>query len=449
MSSLLRLGPRERCQGVLTPPSDKSLTHRALLFGALAQGSSRVMDEAVDGPGAAMAYPVDPDHVTRVINPLMGEDCLSTLSCVKQLGTLESEGWPGQLVVDAAPWSSPDAPLDCGNSGTTMRLLAGILAGMPGIEATLVGDASLSRRPMKRVAEPLRLMGASLEGDTAPLKVLGGRLQGIDYRTPVASAQVKSAILLAGLQAKGVTRVTEPSLSRDHTERMLAALGVELQREDETTVSLRGGQWWRGFTFRVPGDISSAAFWLAAAAGTPGSKIQLKGVGVNPTRTGVLDVLEQMGAPVRLDNIREELGEPLADLHLEGPDRLDPFVIEGALVPRLIDEIPVLAALAARAHGKSVIRDARELRVKESDRIAVVADALTRMGAKVESFEDGMTIEGPADLTGVSVDASGDHRIAMSFAIASGWAQGETLIAGAESIATSYPDFLEHLNALS
>jgi 3-phosphoshikimate 1-carboxyvinyltransferase len=396
-----------------------------------------------------MAYPVDPDHVTRVINPLMGEDCLSTLSCVKQLGTMEGSPTPGQLVVDAAPWSSPKGPLDCGNSGTTMRLLAGILAGMPGIEATLVGDASLSRRPMKRVAEPLRLMGAFLEGDTPPLRVQGGRLLGIDYRTPVASAQVKSAILLAGLQAKGITRVTEPSLSRDHTERMLSALGVGVQREDETTVSLRGGQWWHGFTFRVPGDISSAAFWLAAAAGTPGSEVLLKGVGVNPTRTGVLDVLAQMGVSVELENVREELGEPLADIRVVGPERLSPFVIEGPLVPRLIDEIPVLAALATRAHGKSVIRDAKELRVKESDRIAVVADALVRMGASVESFDDGMTIEGPSDLTGVSVDASGDHRIAMSFAIAAGWARGETLIAGAESIATSYPHFLEHLNALS
>lgn len=434
-------------RGRIRPPSDKSLTHRALLLGALARPGEAEPVTDVDGPGAVGLIPVPSRASTLILDPLTGEDCLSTLACLRALGA-SGEAGAAQIVVEPGSWSSPQGSLDCGNSGTTMRLLAGLVASAPGVDAVLTGDQSLSRRPMGRVREPLLRMGADITGDRAPLQIRGRELAGIRYESPVASAQVKSCVLLAGLRASGTTWVKEPSLSRDHTERMLSALGVVVQR-DEGWIGIEGGQTWPGFVFRVPADVSSAAFWLAAAAMSPGSHVELLQVGLNPTRTGILDVLSQTGAKAEVLEGREELGEPSGTLVLKAPDRLDPFVVEGSLVPRLIDEIPVLAVLATQCQGRSIIRDAAELRVKESDRIAVVARHLAEMGAKIEATDDGFIIEGPTSLTGTTVEAQGDHRIAMAFAIAGSLAKGETRLVGAESISTSYPDFMEHLHALT
>jgi 3-phosphoshikimate 1-carboxyvinyltransferase len=405
-------------RGTIRPPGDKSLTHRAYLFAAIASGES------------------------RVFNPLRGEDCESTLECLNLLG-LRHE-WIDDVslrLIPAEEWTPPARPLNCGNSGTTMRLLSGLLASRP-LDCTLIGDASLSRRPMRRIAEPLRAMGATVEGDTPPLRVVGGALKGIDYVSPVASAQVKSATLLAGLGAEGVTTVVEPSPSRDHTERMLRSTGV---RMTETGVGVYGGQRPQPFEFTVPGDISSAAFLMVAALLRPDSHLAVHDLNVNPTRTGLFDVFAQVGMPVAVFDEREEVGEPVARVEVQGLRERRPFTIDGALVPRLVDEIPVLAVSATQCAGESLIRDARELRVKESDRIEKVADGLRRMGAQVETFEDGMAITGPTPLTGTSIEAEGDHRIAMAFAVAGLVAEGSTAIGGADSIATSYPGFEQDL----
>ncbi|MBL8066369.1 MAG: 3-phosphoshikimate 1-carboxyvinyltransferase, partial [Chthonomonadaceae bacterium] len=330
--------------------------------------------------------------------------------------------------------------LYCGNSGTTIRLLTGILAGMHGVDAVLTGDSSLSRRPMDRIVQPLSQMGGDIEGSCPPLTIRGRPLSGTKYKSPVASAQVKSAVLLAGLTAQGATWVTEPSLSRDHTERMFEALGIELLREGDLSVGLLGGQRLGPLDFLVPGDISSAAFFMVAASILPGSKVTLSQVGINPTRTGVLDILRQAGASVTLDQEFDSDGEPVADITVASGG-LKAFEICGPLVPRLIDEIPILAVLATQCEGVTVIRDASELRVKESDRIELVANGLNAMGAHVEPLQDGLKITGPSLLTGATIDATGDHRIAMSFAIAGMVAMGETRVTGAESISTSYPQF--------
>jgi 3-phosphoshikimate 1-carboxyvinyltransferase len=361
--------------------------------------------------------------------------------------------WIGDEQVRLTPakeWNSPVESLDCGNSGTTIRLMSGLIASRP-IEATLVGDASLSRRPMKRIADPLRLMGAEVKGETPPLLIKGGDLKAIDYRSPVASAQIKSCILLAALRADGTTTVWEPSLSRDHTERMLRACGVEVETEagDGFLHTVKGGQQAHGFEFTVPADISSAAFFMVASAILPEGNLTVRDLSVNPSRTGILDVLEQCGIDVFIGDPRHELGEPVADVEIRPRKGLKPFKIEGALVPRLIDEIPVLAVLATQCQGTTRIRDAKEMRVKESDRIELMADGLRRMGAKIDTFEDGFDIHGPTPLCATAVDARGDHRIAMSFAIAGLIAEGETRIDGADSIATSYPNFEKDLYALS
>jgi 3-phosphoshikimate 1-carboxyvinyltransferase len=366
----------------------------------------------------------------------------------------------------SAEWKQPDGPLDCGNSGTTMRLLSGLLASRL-LDCTLIGDASLSRRPMQRIGTPLKLMGAKFEGDTPPIRIVGGNLVGIDYVSPVASAQIKSCCLLAGLGASGVTTVTEPSLSRDHTERMLRAMGAHVVRSGDNTevdplretsskiahfrpsVSVHPGPELRPFEFTVPADISSAAFFIVAAALLPQARLTLLDLSVNPTRTGIFDVLEQVRAPFEIGAIRDELGEPVADAAVGWARELQPFTIEGSLVPRLIDEIPVLAVLATQCVGVSEIRDARELRVKESDRIELIADGLRRMGASVEIFDDGLAISGPTPLTGTTIDAHGDHRIAMAFAIAGLIADGTTSISGADAIATSYPQFESDLMRLT
>lgn len=419
-------------EGSIRPPSDKSLTHRALMFASMAEG----------------VHPQSGLPESIIEWPLMGEDCECTRTILRTLGKPSRVGDDGEIRIDSRQeFSGESVVLDCGNSGTTMRLMSGLLAGLPGVSASLVGDHSLSKRPMGRVVEPLRLMGAQIDGEVAPLSVVGTSLRGIDYKSPVASAQIKSAILIAGLSAEGKTTVHEPSKSRDHTERMFQALGVDLKVEGNS-VSLNGGARWSPFSFSVPGDISSAAFFMVAAALREGSRVCLSGVGLNPSRTGILDVFEQVGVNVRVDPRGDQLGEPQGDIHVCHA-KLRPFEISGDLVPRLIDEIPVLAVLATQCEGRSVIRDAKELRVKETDRIVVVADALTRMGAKVEVFEDGMAVTGPTPLTGTVVDSAGDHRIGMSFAIAGSIADGVTTILNADSIKTSYPTFTEHYEFLT
>jgi 3-phosphoshikimate 1-carboxyvinyltransferase len=416
---ILRVGRAVSVQGQLRPPSDKSLTHRAFMLGAIASGESMVK------------------------RPLTGEDAIATIRCLEEMGAQFEWHTMEQVRVCPAPeWEAPAHSLDCGNSGTSMRLLAGLIASRP-ISATLIGDESLSKRPMKRIAEPLRLMGATLVGDTPPLHITGGQLQGISYESPVASAQIKSAILLAGLRAEGETWVREPAPSRDHTERMLSALGVSVTRSEQG-VGVRAAVP-APFTFTVPGDISSAAFLMVAAAALPDSKITFTDVSVNPTRTGVLDVLRAVGASVTIEDERLELGEPVANVIVRSADLMQPFQVAGDLVPRLIDEIPVLAVLASQCDGVSTFRDARELRVKESDRIEVVASGLRAMGAEVETFEDGMSVAGPCRLRAAAIHARGDHRIGMAFAIAGLLADGETVIDGSEAIQTSYPEFERHL----
>jgi 3-phosphoshikimate 1-carboxyvinyltransferase len=455
----MRLGiqPAKCLRGAIRPPSDKSLTHRAYMLAAVADGHSVIK------------------------MPLTGEDCQSTLSCLEQLGLQFTWTGPNEIRLDPAPeWMQPDAPLDCGNSGTTMRLLSGLIASRP-LDVVMHGDSSLSKRPMKRIADPLRLMGARFEGDHPPIRIKGGRLKGITYETPVASAQIKSCVLLAGLRAEGETWVDEESLSRDHTERMLSALGVKVRRgylseelgvyafqedvdfdsqesldalADEYHIAgwrcgIVGGERIQAFDFTVPADISSAAFFMVAAAMLPTSRLEIKDLSINPSRTGIFDVFHQVGIPCIPDEERHELGEPVADLLVACPfEKRRPFEIASPLVPRLIDEIPVLAILATQCEGESIIRDAGELRVKESDRIEVVASGLRAMGAEVETFEDGMAIRGPAKLKGAVIDAKNDHRIGMAFAIAGLVAEGDTVIEGAEAIATSFPAFESELQRL-
>lgn len=414
--------PRYRSlRGNLRVPSDKSLTHRGLMLGSIAN------DRCV------------------IRHPLLGEDCVSTASCLAALGvhvdgiaTRETE-----ISVLPAEWKAPEVDLDCGNSGTTMRLLSGLLASRP-INSVLVGDASLSRRPMRRIVDPLRLMGANIEGDTAPLTIRGGRLDGIHYQSPVASAQVKSCLLLAGLRTSGETSVSEPALSRDHSERMLAAMGAKVIR-DGLTVTISPQQNLDSFDFAVPADISSAAFAMVAVCLLPGSEITFQDLSVNPTRTGVLDVIQQVGGRFHRENLRDSLGEPVAEVTLTTPSALAPFMIEGDLVPRLIDEIPVLAVLATQCQGTSVIRDAAELRVKETDRIQTIGEGLRRMGAKIELLPDGLVIEGPTPLTGITIDSAGDHRVGMAFAVAALIASGETRIENEHAIHSSYPSFWSDL----
>lgn len=415
------VAPVSEFWGEIRPPSDKSITHRAYMLSAIAER------------GGVVRLPLD------------AEDCENTLACLKSLGARyrrreeEVEFFPSAL-------TSASETLWCGNSGTTIRLLTGLLSGL-GLHAELTGDASLSRRPMRRVVEPLRLMGADVEGDYPPVTVRPAPLHGITYEMPVASAQVKSAILLAGLSADGETTVIEPAPSRDHTERMLESAKVPLVRR-ERAVTVQPARPDR-IEMTVPGDISSAAFFMVAAA-LVGGPVTLKQVGVNPTRTGILDVLKAAGASVSLTVSAIEQGEPVADVLVErGAETLEPFQIQGDLVPRLIDEIPVLAVLATQCDGVSVIRDARELRVKESDRIQTMAEGLTRMGAEVEVFDDGMAIRGPARLKGAKVESHHDHRVAMSFAIAGLIAEGGTEILGAEAIATSFPPFESELRRLA
>lgn len=426
----LRLHSAQRLTGQIQVPGDKSISHRSLLLGALAEGE------------------------TVIEGLLTGDDPRSTAHCLRLLGAQISP-------LDISPvrvqgigigrLREPEDVLDMGNSGTTMRLMLGLLSSQPGLYCAVTGDRSLRTRPMGRVVEPLRQMGAQIwgreDGRRAPLAISGQPLKSIHYQSPIASAQVKSAILLAGLLAEGETAVSEPERSRDHSERMLRAFGVAVT-VDGTTASVRGGARLIGQSLVVPGDISSAAFWLVAASIVPDSELLITNVGVNPTRTGILDVLAQMGADIEILNPRIQGGEPVADLRVRSSD-LKSCTIGGDLIPRLVDEIPVIAVAACFARGKTVVRDAAELRVKESDRIATMAGELARLGARIEELPDGMVIEGGYALTGAEVTGHGDHRVAMSLAVAALVASGTTTIEDAECATVSYPDFYRDLDRIT
>ena len=418
-------------QGHIRVPGDKSISHRALMLGAIAQGE------------------------TQIQGLLLGEDPRSTASCFRAMGAEISELSTELVRVQGIGLGLLQEPVDilsAGNSGTTMRLMLGLLASHPGRFFTVTGDSSLRSRPMSRVVKPLQQMGAQIWGrqgsSLAPLAIQGQQLSPIHYQSPIASAQVKSCILLAGLMTEGQTTVTEPALSRDHSERMLRAFGAEIKLDPETnSATITGPAQLTGQNVIVPGDISSAAFWLVAAAIVPGSELWVENVGVNPTRTGILEALEMMGADIEIENQRVVAGEPVADLRVRS-SFLKACEIAGDLIPRLIDEIPILAVAAVFAQGTTVIRDAAELRVKESDRIAVIASQLNRMGARVTELPDGLEITGGTPLTGIDVDSHTDHRIAMSLAIAALNASGTTTINRAEAAAISYPDFTPTLQQI-
>lgn len=379
-----------------------------------------------------------------------GSDVQSTARCLGQLGVPMRITGNRTTVsgVGLSGLKAPAAPLDAGNSGTTLRLLSGILAGQP-FRSTISGDASLRKRDMTRIIQPLRQLGASVTSANgfAPLSIQGGNLRGTRYTMPIASSQVKSCVLLAGLYAKGATAVTEPAPTRDHTERMLAHLGVPLEKKGDV-VTLLQARAPKARPISIPGDLSSAAFFIAAATLVPNSKLILKSIGINPTRTRILDILKRMGANIVAVKIYDESFEPKSDLRIESAS-LAPIEIGGSDVPLLIDELPILAVMASQARGTSVIRDAGELRKKESDRIASVVVNLKKMGATIEEFPDGMKIEGPAKLSGTSIDSFDDHRIAMAFAVAGLVADGETVINGAEWADISFPGFFETLDRLA
>lgn len=411
-------------KGEVTVPGDKSISHRAVMFGALSKGT------------------------TEVTNFLQGADCLSTIDCFRRLG-IEIENTLSKILIHGKGLHSltkSDTMLDVGNSGTTTRLISGILAGQK-FETILNGDESIQSRPMKRIMEPLSLMGADItsirRNNCAPLRIVGAPLHGIHYHSKVASAQVKSCILLAGLYANGLTSVTEPSISRNHTELMLRGFGANVVCEGKTATIAPDPEL-IGQKIEVPGDISSAAYFIAAGLIVPGSEILVKNVGINPTRDGLLRVCQAMGADMTLLNMRENGGEPVADI-LVRHSSLKATTIEGEIIPTLIDELPMIAVMACFAEGTTVIKDAAELKVKESDRIAVMVDNLSRMGARITATDDGMIIEGGHPLHGAEIDSHLDHRIAMSFAVAALAADGETKIKDADCVKISYPRFYEDL----
>ena len=426
----IRVRAPKRFSGTVQVPGDKSISHRAALFGAIASGR------------------------TEITGYLEGEDCLNTLKAVRALGVLVTRKGPGHYLVDGAGLfglSEAEQVIDLGNSGTAVRLLMGVLAGQP-FWTFLTGDDSLRRRPMRRVAEPLTRMGATVvgreDGSRLPLGVRVARpLKAITYDSPVASAQVKTALLLAGLWADGPATVTEPVRSRDHTERMLTGFGARLS-VDGTTVTLTPGAELRGQGVAVPGDISSAAFLLVAGTIARGAEIAVTGVGVNPTRAGLLDALESMGAPVGRSHAALAAGEPVADLTTRSAT-LRGALVGGPMIPRLIDEVPVLAVAACMAEGRTRITDAAELRVKESDRIRSIATELGTLGARITETADGLEIEGGARLRGACVRSGGDHRMAMALVVAGLVAEGETIVEDTECIGTSYPGFVETVNALA
>ena len=410
-------------KGEITVPGDKSISHRSVMFGSIAKGT------------------------TEILGYLQGADCLSTISCFQKMG-IDIENKGDTVLVHGKGLrglTRPDCVLDCGNSGTTTRLISGILSGQD-FTVTLTGDASIQKRPMKRIITPLSMMGANIrslnDNGCAPLEITGSLLHGIHYQSPVASAQVKSAVLLAGLYADGETKVTEPNVSRNHTELMLSCFGADVHTED-TTAIIRPAKELFGQKIMVPGDISSAAFFMAAGLMIPNSEILIRNVGINPTRDGMIHVCKAMGADITLMNVEKD-GEPTADILVRSSD-LRGTVIEGAVIPTLIDELPMIAAMACFAEGETIIKNAAELKVKESNRISVMVENLSAMGADVEETEDGMIIRGGRPLHGAVIDSKLDHRIAMTFAVTGSCAEGETEILGAECVEISYPKFYEDL----
>lgn len=413
--------------GEITIPGDKSISHRAVMFGALSEGT------------------------TEVTNFLQGADCLSTIACFRAMG-IDIENTKERILIHGKGLhglSVPTCTLDTGNSGTTTRLISGILAGQS-FPVTLNGDASIQKRPMRRIMEPLQMMGAditSVKGnDCAPLSIHPAKLHGIHYTSKVASAQVKSAILLAGLYADGITSVTEPVLSRNHSELMLNYFGATVKSEG-TTATILPQPKLTGQKVCVPGDISSAAYFIAAACIVPNSELLIQNVGINPTRDGIIRVAKEMGADITFLNAVTDRGEPTADL-LVRSSTLHGITIGGEIIPTLIDELPIIAIMAAFADGTTIIKDAAELKVKESDRIAVMTDNLSRMGCDITATDDGMIIKGGKPLHGAVIDSHLDHRIAMSFAIASLASEGTMTIQGEECVNISYPTFYEDLNRL-
>lgn len=423
----LRIQPGGALRGRVRIPGDKSISHRAIMLASLAEGT------------------------TRITNFLPGEDCLGTVRCFQSLGVpIEGEGT--EWVVSGRGLRGLEEPagvLDVGNSGTTLRLMLGLLAGSSGVFLA-TGDASILRRPMGRIVAPLRQMGAEIwgraEATLAPLAVKGTKLRAIAYESPLASAQVKSAVLLAGLFAEGVTSVEEPARSRDHTEKLLLAMGAPL-RVEGLRVSIEGNGRLHACDVSVPGDLSSAAFWLVAASVAPGSDLVLEGVGINPTRTGILEVLRGMGADITCLNERQSGHEPVADLRVRAAP-LRGTVIAGDLIPRLVDEIPILSLAAACASGPTVIRDALELRVKESDRLAAIASELSKLGARIAERPDGLVIAGEASWRGAVTDSHGDHRIAMMLGLSSLVAPEPVTVTGVACTETSYPGFWSTLETL-
>ena len=423
----MRFSRSGKLSGTVTVPGDKSISHRSVMFGSIAEG------------------------LTEISGFLQGADCLSTISCFSKMG-IEIENKGDTVLVHGRGLrglKQPDGILDCGNSGTTTRLISGILSAQ-NFDVTLTGDESIQKRPMKRIMAPLSRMGAKIESvrgnGCAPLHITGSPLHGISYDSPVASAQVKSSILLAGLYADGETRVTEPYVSRNHSELMLTSFGADVRTEG-TTAILQPAKELYGQKILVPGDISSAAFFIAAALIVPGSEVLIKNVGINPTRDGILRVCKEMNADITLLNVKDDIGEPTADL-LVRSSHLKGTVIEGAVIPTLIDELPMIAAMACFAEGTTVIKDAAELKVKESNRIAVMVESLSAMGADVTETEDGMIIRGGKPLHGAVIDSKKDHRIAMTFAVTALAADGETEILDADCVNISYPGFYGDLEML-
>jgi 3-phosphoshikimate 1-carboxyvinyltransferase len=421
------ISPARNIEGSLRLPGDKSISHRYAMLGGLAAGT------------------------TRLTNFSTGADCASSLNCVEALGAkVVRDGTTVEIAGTAGEFRPPASPLDCGNSGSTMRMISGLLAAQPG-SFTLIGDASLSRRPMERVRKPLTQMGAQMEltEGHAPIKLRGAALTGIDYTTPVPSAQVKSAVLFAGLLAQGTTMVREAVRTRDHSELALRAFGATIVRSLES-VSIAGGQALTGIETQVPGDISSAAFFLCAAALFPGSNLIFDSLGLNPTRATLLDVLTALGAHIGVLNLEEKHGELVGTVQVNAPPHgMSGTTISGVLSAQLIDELPVLAAIGPYTQHGIRIRDAKELRVKESDRIALVAANLRAMGAEVVEVEDGLDVPGSQTLHGAEIESGGDHRIAMAFSVAALRAEGDTLIRGADSAAISFPEFFDLLERVA
>ncbi len=423
----INVQPRSRLRGEISPPGDKSISHRSVVIGAIAEG------------------------LTEVEGFLPGDDCMATIRAFENMGVcVEGKGTSTVRVhgVGLDGLEEPGDVLDMGNSGTSMRLISGILAGQP-FYSVMTGDDSLRSRPMKRIAEPLRLMGAQVygrKGDLAPLAIIGGGLKPIDYQTPVASAQIKSCILLAGLFADGETLVTELAESRDHTERMLRSFGAEVV-SDGLTRKVKGRPRLTGHRITVPGDISSASYFLVAAMLCRDSEVMIRNVGINSTRAGLLEALRVMGGQVSLENFREESGEPVADLHVRS-SQLKGGDFSGDLIVRMLDEIPLLAVAATQADGETRIRDASELRVKETDRIAATVSELRKLGAQIQELDDGMIIAGGNMLKGGKCHSHGDHRMAMSLAVAGLISELETTIYDVECINTSFPGFWETLSSL-